>query len=126
TRDGKNLTWGAFLDRLAEVELVCIGETHNSEMHHRVQLQVVKGLFALDHRLGVGMEMFQRPYQSHLDDFLAGRIGEKEMLEKTEYAKRWGYDWDLYRPIVDFCKRNDIPVAALNAPRELTRRVSEV
>lgn len=126
TRDNKNLTYGAFLDRLAEVDLVCIGETHNSEMHHRVQLQVIKGLFALDDRLGVGMEMFQRPYQPHLDEYQAGRIGEKEMLERTEYLKRWGYDWELYQPIIDFCTRNAIPVAALNAPRELTGRVSQV
>ncbi|HMF17375.1 MAG TPA: ChaN family lipoprotein, partial [Gemmataceae bacterium] len=37
-----------------------------------------------------------------------------------------GYNWLLYRPIVEFCRNNGIPVAALNAPRELTQRISQV
>ena len=47
-----------------EADLVCVGETHDSDLHHRVQLQIIKALFARDERLGVGMEMFQRPFQS--------------------------------------------------------------
>src|SRR5262249_2688754 len=47
-------------------------------------------------------------------------------LRDCEYLARWGYDWSLYRPIVEFCRRNQLPVAALNASRELTRRISMV
>src|SRR5262249_42657710 len=93
---------------------------------HRVQLQLIKALFAHDERLGVGMEMFQRPFQAPVDRFLRGEIGEDEFLKATEYRKRWGYDWSLYRPIAEFCRKNGLPLAALNAPRELTARVSKV
>jgi aminopeptidase N len=47
-------------------------------------------------------------------------------LKATEYRERWGFDWSLYRPIVEFCRRNNLPLAALNAPKELTKRISKV
>jgi uncharacterized iron-regulated protein len=126
TREKRDLTFGEFVDRLMDVDLVCIGESHDSELNHRVQREIIAALYARDSRLGVGMEMFQRPFQGALDRYLRGEIGEDEFLKQSEYKQRWGFDWALYRPIVDFCRRNDVPMAALNAPRELTRRIGKV
>ncbi len=118
------LTFGELIDRLVETEAVCIGETHDLEPCHRAQLEIIKALYARDERLGVGMEMFQRPFQGALDRYLHGETGEEDFLQATEYRQRWGFEWLLYRPIVEFCRRNNVPVAALNVPAELTRRLS--
>ena len=126
TKDKRTITFGELTDRLLAADLVCIGETHDSDLNHRVQLQVIKALFARDERLGVGLEMFQRPYQKEIDRYLKGETSEDDFLKAAEYRQRWGFDWGLYRPIVDFCRKNELPVAALNAPRELTKRVSAV
>jgi uncharacterized iron-regulated protein len=125
-KEKRTLTFGELTDRLLEADLVCVGETHDSDLHHRVQLQIIRALHARDDRLGVGLEMFQRPYQKALDRYLRGAIDEATLLEDTEYRQRWGYDWSLYRPIVEFCRRNGLPLAALNVPQEMTRRVSRV
>ena len=61
-----------------QADLVCIGESHDNELHHRVQLQIIKALFARDERLGVGLEMFQRPYQGVLDRYLRGDLAEAD------------------------------------------------
>jgi uncharacterized iron-regulated protein len=122
----KTLTYGEFVDELSRVDMVFVGEQHDSVLHHQMQLQIIKSLYAVDENLGVGMEMFQRPFQSAVDRYFAGQISEAEFLKETEYAKRWGYDWQLYRAIVEYARRNDIPLAALNAPAELTKRVKEV
>jgi aminopeptidase N len=95
-------------------------------LHHQVQLQVIRSLFARDERLGVGMEMFQRPYQKDIDRYFRGETMEEDFLKATEYRERWGFDWSLYRPIAEFCRKNSVPLAALNVPRELTRRLSKV
>jgi uncharacterized iron-regulated protein len=124
-KERRNLTFGELIDRLLDADLICIGENHDSELCHRVQLQIIKAIHASDARLGVGMEMFQRPYQESLDKFVRGEIGEEEMLKATEYRTRWSFHWSLYRPIADFCRKNSVPVAALNAPRELTAKVSK-
>lgn len=123
--DKKQITFGQLIDRLVEADLVCIGEAHDDELHHRVQLQVIKALFAQDERLGVGMEMFQRPFQKEIDRYFQGEMDEAQFLKSSEYDKRWGYDWALYRPIVEFCRKNSAPLAALNAPKELTARLSK-
>jgi uncharacterized iron-regulated protein len=125
-REKTALSFGELIDRLLGADLVCVGETHDSDLDHRVQLQIIKGLFARDERLGVGMEMFQRPYQKPIDRYFLSEITEEEFLKATEYRQRWGFEWSLYRPIVEFCRRNGVPLAALNAPRELTRRISKV
>jgi uncharacterized iron-regulated protein len=125
-QDKKLISFGELVERLLQADLICVGETHDSEPHHRVQLQLIKALFAHDERLGIGLEMFQRPFQGPLDRYLRGELAEDAMLTATEYRKRWGYDWGLYRPIAEFCRKNGVPLAALNAPVELTRRISKV
>jgi len=76
--------------------------------------------------MAVGMEMFQRMHQKNLDRYVAGATDEATMLEDTDYKKRWGWDWNLYKSIVDFCKRNQIPVAALNVSNEMRDRIRKV
>ena len=125
-KEKKTITPGEFADRLMEADAICVGETHDSEIHHQVQLAVIKALYARDDRLGVGFEMFQRPFQKSLDRFTSGATDEATMLEDTEYKRRWGFDWALYRPIADFCRRNQIPMAALNVGDDLRKRVSSV
>ncbi|MBI3407594.1 MAG: ChaN family lipoprotein [Planctomycetes bacterium] len=120
------IPFGVMIDKLLEADFVCVGETHDSEPHHRAQLQIIKGLYAQDDRLGVGMEMFQRPFQKALDRYGKNENKEDEFLKESEYQARWGYDWSLYRPIIEFCRRNDIPMAALNARKELTGRIRQV
>lgn len=125
-KDKRLLSFGEFTDRLLEADVICVGETHDSEVDHQLQRLILKALYARDERLGVGLEMFQRPYQKALDRYLAGATDEAILLEDSEYHSRWGYDWGLYQPIVSFCKHNRIPVAALNVADELRKRLSRV
>ena len=124
-KERRTISFGELTDRLLDADLLCIGESHDNELCHRVQLQIIKAIHASDRRLGVGMEMVQRLFQETLDKYLRGAISEDDMLKATEYRTRWGYHWSLYQPIVDFCKRNAVPVAALNTPRELTAKISK-
>ena len=71
------------------------------------------------------MEMFQRPFQKTLDEYISGSIDEREFLKKSEYFKRWGFDYNLYKPILDFARAEKIPVVALNLRREITDKVSK-
>ena len=106
------------------VDVIFVGEQHDRFSHHISQLELIRALYERGIRFSVGMEMFQRKFQPVIDDFLDGRITEKEMLQKTEYFRRWGYDYGLYRPIIRFCKLNGIPIRALNAPKEITSKVA--
>ncbi|MDP3260994.1 MAG: ChaN family lipoprotein, partial [Thermodesulfovibrionales bacterium] len=113
------------INSISNKRVIYTGEQHNQFAHHDIQLKVIKGLHAKNKRLAVGMEMFQRPFQGTLDDYIAGRISEKEFLKKSEYFKRWAFDYNLYKPILDFAREEKIPVVALNIRHEITGKVSK-
>jgi hypothetical protein len=73
--------------------------------------------------MAIGMEAFQQPFQRHLDDYVAGKLSEQELLRETEYYQRWGYDFRLYEPILRYAQEQRLPLIALNLPAELTRKV---
>ncbi len=101
-----------------------VGEIHDQFAHHYNQLNFIKELHRKYGKIAIGMEMFQKPFQSVLDDYIAGDINEIEMLEKTEYFDRWRFDFKLYKPILDYAKENKIKIIALNVPKEITKQIS--
>ncbi len=112
------------LPELKKAKVVYLGETHDSSQDHQNQLKVIQELYKNNSKIAIGMEMFQRPFQEVINQYLAGKITEAELVKKTEYETRWGFDWELYAPILRFAKEKKIPVLALNTPSEITRKVS--
>jgi uncharacterized iron-regulated protein len=113
------------LEKVADKKIIYVGETHDRFAHHLVQLEVIKGLHQRGKKVAIGMEMFQRPFQKGIDDYIEGRIDERDFLKNTEYFQRWRFDYNQYRPILQFARGARIPVIALNAPREITDRISQ-
>ncbi|BBG65930.1 hypothetical protein NNO_1227 [Hydrogenimonas sp.] len=108
---------------LAGERVLFVGEQHTDFSNHLNQLKIIKAMVAAGKKVAIGMEMFQEPYQKYLDLFIEGKISEKEMLRKTEYFKRWKYNYHLYRPIILFAKKNGLPIVALNIEKEITKKV---
>ena len=127
-RGGQEIGWAAFLAELDRAGAVCLGENHRNPHDHWAQLHVLDQLTARNRKAGVatalGMEMFQRPFQGVLDDFAARRIDERALLSRSGWKDRWGFDWALYRPMVLMARDRGATLVALNAPRELTKKVS--
>jgi len=113
------------VDRLADKRVVFVGEIHDRYEDHLNQLAVIAGLHERGADLAIGMELFQQPFQEHLDAFVAGTISEKEMLRRTAYFERWRFDYRLYRPILRYAREHGIPLVALNLERELTEKVGD-
>ncbi|WP_457642615.1 ChaN family lipoprotein [Persephonella sp.] len=105
--------------------VIYVGEQHIMFSNHAMQLNIIKALHRQYPDIAVGMEMFQRSKQDILDKFINGEISEKEFLKKSDYYKAWKYNYNLYRPIILYCRENKIPIIALNADRELIKKVSD-
>lgn len=118
------LTLEDLLPDLKESRVIYIGERHDRFSHHMNQLQFIKRLREKGEKIAVGMEMFRRPCQHVLDDYMAGRIDERTFLKKSAYFKNWGYDYHLYKPIVDYLKKHGIPMVALNIDMDINRKVA--
>ena len=109
--------------QLGDKRAIFVGEVHDRLEHHQNQLRIIQDMYARYPDLAIGVEYFQQPFQSYLDDYIAGRIDEKEMLIKTEYFKRWQLDYRLLQPIFKFAREKHIPVLALNISDEIHNKV---
>lgn len=103
-------------------DVVFVGESHEVRDHQDLERATLEAM-AGRHKLLLGMEMFQRPYQQPLDDYVAGRIDEKEMLRRTEYFSRWSYNYTYYAPMWRWCRAHGARVVALNAEASVNRKV---
>ncbi|HEY5926694.1 MAG TPA: ChaN family lipoprotein [Kofleriaceae bacterium] len=121
-RSGRQVDTSVFWAQVGAARVVCVGEDHPNPHHHWFQLEVVSHVSG--HKpLALGMEMFQRPFQGVLDDYAAARIDEAAMLSRTGYAERWGYDYGFYGPTIKKAMLSGGTLLALNAPRELTKKI---
>lgn len=115
-------------EKMAGYRALCLGEQHDRPEHHHAQRRVIDELAArgraAERPLAVGFEMFQRPYQAPLSSYVAGTLPEERLLEETEWRTRWGFDFALYRPLLEAARQHGLDALALNAPRELTRKIS--
>lgn len=120
------LTDVELLGDVAAATAICVGESHPEPADHYAQLRVLEHLLEGKRDVALGMEMFQTPYQGALNAYRAGEITEAALLLDTEYAKRWGFDFSLYRPLVEAAVASDTAILlALNTPRELTKAVAK-
>ncbi|NJK38777.1 MAG: ChaN family lipoprotein [Oscillatoriales cyanobacterium RM2_1_1] len=118
-------TQADILTALKKADVIYLGETHDEVADHQGQLQIIQALYANNSRIAIAFEMFQRPYQPVLDQYLQGIITEAQLIQASEYENRWGFPWEYYRDIVRFAQRHQLPMLAANTPTEVTRKVAK-
>jgi uncharacterized iron-regulated protein/predicted esterase len=122
-RTGARLSWSEWIGKLRQADVVFLGESHDDDTTHQVQLKVYEALLhARKQKVILAMEMFERDVQPWLDQYLRGEIEEKAFLEK---ARPWGNYAEAYRPIVELAKTAGSPVVAANFPRPLTLKMMQ-
>jgi uncharacterized iron-regulated protein len=125
TRTGKIISVAALMAELARVRIIYVGETHTSREDHRVQLEVMKGLYARNPALILALEMFPREAQPLLDQYAGGLITEEEFLREVKWDQVWGYPFPLYRSVLAWAREHHMRIVGLNAPREIVSKIAQ-
>jgi len=100
-------------------DVVLFGEHHTNPIVHWLQLEATSDLNK-SRKLTLGAEMFEADNQLQLNDYLLGKITQKEF---DTVARLWdNYPTD-YKPLVDFAKENKIKFIATNVPRNFASKV---
>jgi len=117
------------LQYLARRNAVFFGEKHDSADDKELATRIIR---ELDRRRGgvvVGLEMVQQPFQRVLDWYVfaatPSKGSDKILFERTQWAKRWGWDYEAYLPVLHYCQVRKIRLLALNVEAEVTARVRE-
>ena len=121
--EGQTLTALEVFADLLDARVVLLGESHDRLEHHRWQLQMLAGLHSRQPNLAIGLEMLPRSAQPALDAWVAGQLDLADFLRESRWQENWGYDAELYLPILHFARMNRIPIHALNLDRPLIRRI---
>jgi uncharacterized iron-regulated protein len=118
----------ALLRRADDSAAVCVGEQHDEAKHHEVQRRLLEALIAHSRRRGVrlalGMEMFRRQMQPALNAYFSGEIDASTLADVTNWNKSWGFDFAMYRPLLETAREHRVRIIGLNAHRALTQAVA--
>ncbi|MBU1709674.1 MAG: ChaN family lipoprotein [Proteobacteria bacterium] len=119
----QTLAFESIINDLAKKRVVYVGENHTRYEDHILQLEIIRALYELNPNLAIGMEMFSRVDQQAIDNYIARKTDERTFLKESSYFKKWGYDYRLYRDIINFARLHHVPIVALNLEKEIVSTV---
>lgn len=119
-----------------EAEFLLLGELHDNVGHHRLRLRWLEEL-ADARRYALALEQFDADRQDELDRARALDAREAKQSQATDLASRArriavaanfdfdGWDWDLYRPVIELALRRELPLVAANLSPADTTKVTQ-
>ena len=105
--------------RMREVRYVLLGEVHDNPAHHELRARLIGGL---PPQTEIFFEQFDRPQDAALREAQRAGAGAEALARAGRMDAGW--DWPLYRPLVEAALAGRQPVRAANLPNAETRRIA--
>ena len=121
-KDRVTIPFDRMVGEVSKSRVIVIGETHESQAHHDLQLKIIRTLHEGGASLAVGLEMFRAESQELLDKWW--RWGMSTEQFEALYRENWGLPWPLYKDIFFYTRQKRIPLVGLNVPREIISKVA--
>lgn len=116
TSEGKRVSFEKMAKSLSQNDFVFFGEYHDNPISHWLELELLHSFYdGKENDLKLGFEMFEQDQQILLNQFLEGKISEKQFEDSCRLWPNYSTD---YKPLIDFAKENQIPCIAANIPRK--------
>ena len=91
----------AFVERVLESSLVLCGDFHSSSFVKRFYIRFFENFVKKTNRpLFMALECFDYDQQENLELWLRGSLSEDLFLEKSEWKKKWGFNWSSYKDLL--------------------------
>lgn len=121
TRTGEVVLSKEAAEGLATCDVVFLGEEHDNDTVHRLQIAITRELLERRGDVAISMEMFERDVQRWVDLYVEGAIDEATFLAQ---ARPWPNYERHYRPAIELARARDLDVLAANCPRPLASRIA--
>lgn len=120
---GEKATYNDVIKDAAKADIVFFGELHDNSTCHWMQQEITKDLYdEVDGNLVEGAEMFESDNQMLLDEYISGKVPEKNFEAEAKLWKNYKTD---YKNLVVFAKDHSIPFIATNVPRRYAAIVNK-
>jgi uncharacterized iron-regulated protein len=123
-QEGAGISFSQLVARITPRDLIFLGEVHDNPEHHLIQTQIIQSLLECCRPVAIAVEFLQTTHQKHIDLYVERAITEEDFLDAVNWDKSWGFDYYLYRPIFLLARQHGIKILAVNAPRDIVRKVS--
>ena len=121
TKTRKEATIADIVKAFENADVLFFGEEHDDSIGHILEARILEQSYKkMGDKLVLSMEMFERDVQLVVDEYLAGLIQEKNLIEE---GRAWK-NYSDYRPLVELAKANKLKVIAANTPRRYTNAVT--
>ncbi len=119
----QSITKDELLKSLSEYRIVLIGETHTNQLHHDVQLDIIKGLIESGKEVILALEMFNSAQDSVLAAWSSGETDENTFIEQTDFLTTWSHNYRYYDAIFNYAREKNIPLFGVNTPRKYASKI---
>lgn len=114
-KDGNETDYSELVSSALKNQVVLFGELHNNPISHFLQIKLTKDLYAESgSNLILAAEMFEADEQIILNEYLSGKISERNFKAESKLWNNYATD---YKPLVEFAKSNGLKFVASNIPR---------
>lgn len=120
---GEAISFAQMINEMQSSRLIYVGETHNSLPMHQIQAKIINALYTKNGNLAVGLEMFTKKRQAILNKWSLGILSNEEFIHEAEWYVAWNFNFGYYAEILEIARDYNLPLYALNAPRELISKI---
>lgn len=122
-QNGKSTTYKELLKEASEADIVFFGELHDNPICHWLEYELTADLYAQKGKnLMLGAEMFESDNQLIVNEYLSGKIKEKNFEAE---ARLWPNYKTGYKRLMNFAKDSSLAFIATNIPRRYASMVNE-
>lgn len=112
----------AVLAKIADKQVIFIGEIHGTPSMHLLQAEVIKHLKLSGKEVVIAVEAFPFTKQEILNKWTGGSLNKHDFQQA--YNAIWSIPFHYYESIFDYAREQHIPLLAINAEDMLIRAVS--
>lgn len=121
-RNFSKTTFSQLKTRVANADIVYIGDFHTFDQNIRNVLRIMKVLISQKDQCIIALEMVDAQFQIFIDAYLTGHITDLEFLESINYHDSWRFPWTHYKLIFELARDHQIKIIGINTRGNLTHR----
>lgn len=127
--DGAVIDYATLRARLADVDVIYLGEQHGNPHHHAAQLRILADLVRAGRKPALGLEIVSLVGTSDLMGFVAASSEHGDPAKRLRDVLGWderGNHWRDYGPLIEFAREHKLRIAGIDLVEGLRRRISRV
>lgn len=123
TNTNAEVTSDQLIQSLQKFRIIMLGESHTSEQHHNMQLNVIRGLTQSGSSVCLALEMFNSSQNQVLEQYISDKMTEDEFLDQSDYFNTWGHNYRYYKPIFDYAREKKIKMYGVNIEHDYASKI---